>query len=709
MKNTLFYSSLIITLLFTSCHVNLDFKIGKNDEKKSQSNEDSKTNIINTDAEFEFFAESFADLKIIRYEVPGFEELSLNDKKLIYYLSQASLSGRDIIFDQNYRHNLFVRKTLEAIVAGFSGDRESKSFKNFLEYTKRVWFSGGIHHHYSGKKIEPKFSRKYLMELIENTITKSDYPFPFDIRGTKSREDRALLIKVIFDTNYDNKRVNKDDGADLIYDSANNYYGKDVNQKESENFYSSLKQDPNEKNPIEYGLNSRLDKDENGNLFENVYKVDGLYGEAISEMIYWIDKAKTVAQTEEQKKCFELLIEYYKTGDLKIWDEYCVQWVKTKTDIDWINGFVEVYGDAVGRKGAYESIVQIKDLEASKTTEVINEYVQWFEDNSSIMDEHKKENVVGVSYKVVNVGMESGDASPSSPIGVNLPNNGWIREQEGSKSVSLGNLIAAYGGAASGSGFLEEFCYSQEEIERAKKYGDTADKLGTLLHEVVGHASGKINEGVGTPKETLKNYKSTLEEARADLVALYYIMNPKLVEIGLMESLECGKAEYDSYIRNGLMLQLRRIEPGEVIEQDHMRNRQLVASWAYEKGKEEKVIDKKVIEGKTFFVVNNYEKLQDIFGQLLREIQRITSEGDFEAGKKLVENYGIKVDQDIHQEVLQRSAKFDSAPYGGFLNPEYTLLKKKGEIVDVLINHNEEFTDQMMRYAKDYSFLPIEN
>ena len=426
-------------------------------------------------------------------------------------------------------------------------------------------------------------------------------------------------------------------------------------------------------------------------------------------MIYWIEKAKTVAENDNQKKSFDLLIEYYKTGDIYKWDEYCVQWVNTQTDIDWINGFVEVYGDAAGRKGAYESIVQIKDMEASKTTEVINEYVQWFEDNSSIMDEHKKENVVGVSYKVVTVAMESGDASPSTPIGVNLPNNNWIRTEKGSKSVSLGNIIAAYSSAASGGGFLEEFCYSEEEIERAKKYGDTADKLGTLLHEVVGHASGKINEGVGTPKETLKNYKSTLEEARADLVALYYMMNTKLIEIGLMESIECGMAEYDSYIRNGLMLQLRRIELGDNIEQDHMRNRQLVSAWAYEKGLEENVIQKKTKNGKTFFVVNDYKKLQNIFGQLLREIQRITSEGDFEAGKKLVENYGVQIDQQIHKEVLNRSEKFNSAPYGGFINPKYTLEEKNGEITDVLIEYPDDFTTQMLEYANDYSFLPSIN
>ena len=654
----------------------------------------------NTDQEFKYQTEQFADIKMIRYKVPGFEKLDLRQKKLIYYLSQASLCGRDIIFDQNYRHNLSIRRVLESIVENYNGDRNSNEWNEFMVYTKRFWFSGGIHHHYSSAKIKPGFSPEYFEKLI-----KTVNPEFLDKSNEVIETDLGISISdLIFNENIDSKRVNRDKGIDIILGSANNYYGPNVTEEDVNLFY---KKEFEERAP-EYGLNSRLVK-ENGKIYEEVYKVGGKYGKALEQMIYWIEKAKTVAENDNQKKSFDLLIEYYKTGDIYKWDEYCVQWVNTQTDIDWINGFVEVYGDAAGRKGAYESIVQIKDMEASKTTEVINEYVQWFEDNSSIMDEHKKENVVGVSYKVVTVAMESGDASPSTPIGVNLPNNNWIRTEKGSKSVSLGNIIAAYSGAASGGGFLEEFCYSEEEIERAKKYGDTADKLGTLLHEVVGHASGKINEGVGTPKETLKNYKSTLEEARADLVALYYMMNTKLIEIGLMESIECGMAEYDSYIRNGLMLQLRRIELGDNIEQDHMRNRQLVSAWAYEKGLEENVIEKKTKNGKTFFVVNDYKKLQNIFGQLLREIQRITSEGDFEAGKKLVENYGVQIDQQIHKEVLNRSEKFNSAPYGGFINPKYTLVEKNGEISDVLIEYPDDFTTQMLEYANDYSFLPSIN
>ncbi len=673
--------SLILTLLI-SCSSN------KNNTKQD---------------EFEYLTEQFADLKMIRYQVPGFSKLDLRQKKLIYFLSQASLSGRDIIFDQNYRHNLRVRRTLETIVANYQGDRDSDDFKSFMVYTKRVWFSGGIHHHYASKKMEPKFTSEYFInELINQTESSKEYSFPL-LDGEDKMDLARSLDEIIFNQNIDAKRVNRDAGLDIILGSANNYYGYDITESDVNNFYSK---EIEEKAP-EYGLNSKLIKDNQGNVYEKIYKIGGMYSEAIEEIIYWIEQAKGVAENDAQVKSFDLLIEYYTTGDINKWDDYCVEWVQNPTDIDWINGFVEVYGDAAGRKGAYESIVQIKDLEASKTTEVINEYVQWFEDNSSIMDLHKKDSVVGVSYKVVSVAMESGDASPSSPIGVNLPNNNWIRTEKGSKSVSLGNLIAAYGGAATGSGFLEEFCYSQEEVERAKKYGDIADKLGTLLHEVVGHASGRINDGVGTPKETLKNYKSTLEEARADLVALYYIMNPKLVEIGLMESIECGKAEYESYIRNGLMLQLRRIELGQNIEQDHMRNRQLVASWAYEKGLKENVIEKKIKDNKIFFIINDYIKLQTVFGELLREIQRITSEGDFNSGQLLVENYGVKVDQKIHKEVLERSKQFNSAPYGGFINPKYSLVEdEKGEITDVVIEYPNDFTTQMMEYAKDYSFLP---
>ena len=702
MKTPIFLKILIIVLFFFSCN----------------------TNNINNDKDFTYLTEQFSDLKLIRYKVPGFENLDLRQKKLIYYLSQASLSGRDIIFDQNYRHNLRVRRTLETIVANYSGDRDTEDFSNFMIYTKRIWFSGGVHHHYSSAKLKPGFNSEYFInELITKTESSDEFAFP--LLKNEDKMDLARFIdNIIFNEKLDNKRVSKD--GDIILNSANNYYESTITAQEAELFYKKVKSEqttPYFKQP-EFGLNSKLDKNSEGNLFENTYKVGGMYGEALEQMIYWIEKAKTVAENEEQIKSYDLLIEYYTTGDIYKWDEYCVQWLNTKTDIDWINGFVEVYGDAAGRKGAYESIVQIKDMEASKTTEVINEYVQWFEDNSSIMDEHKKENVVGVSYKVINVAMESGDASPSTPIGVNLPNNPWIRKEKGSKSVSLANIIDAYDKSSTGSGFLQEFCFSEDEVKRSKKHGEVADKLGTLLHEVVGHASGQINEGVGDPKETLKNYKSTLEEARADLVALYYMMNPKLVEIGLMDSLECGMAEYDSYLRNGLMLQLRRIEVGKNIEQDHMRNRQLVASWAYEKGLKDNVIKKHTQEiptlcktsgdtlshTKTFFVINDYKKLQNIFGQLLREIQRITSEGDFEAGKALVEDYGVKVDLDIHKEVLARSKQFNSAPYGGFINPRYTLVKnEKDEIIDVEIEYPDDFTTQMMDYAKNYSFLPHVN
>jgi len=661
---------------------------------------------IDDQDDFKYLTEQFADLKIVRYKVPGFENLDLKQKKLIYFLSQASLSGRDIIFDQNYRHNLRVRRTLETIVSNYPGDRNTEEFEAFMEYAKRVWFSGGIHHHYSTKKLEPNFTSEYFInELINETKSSEEYSFPL-LEDEDKMDLARSLDKIIFDADIDSQRVNLDADADIILNSANNYYSPNISYEETVNFY---KKDTEER-PPEYGLNSKLIKDESG-IYEKTYKIGGMYGEAISKIVYWIEQAKEVAENEDQKTSFDLLIEYYTTGDIHKWDEYCIQWVKTETDIDWINGFIEVYGDAAGRKGAYESVVQVKDMEASAKTEVINEYVQWFEDNSTIMDEHKKVNVVGVSYKVINTAMESGDASPSTPIGINLPNNNWIRSQHGSKSISLGNILDGYDGARSGGGgFLEEFCYSEDEIQRTKEFGDIGDKLATLLHEVVGHASGIINDGVGTPKETLKNYASTLEEARADLVALYFIITEKPVEIGLMPSIECGKAEYDSYIRNGLMLQLRRIEPGENIQESHMRNRQLIAAWAYEKGLKDNVIEKKIKDAKTFFVVNDYEKLQDLFGQLLREIQRIKSEGDFEAGQALVENYGVKVDQDLHKEVLARSEKLNIAPYGGFINPKYTLeTDDSGEIKDVLIEYPDHFTTQMMEYAKTYSFLPHYN
>ena len=641
-----------------------------------------------TTSEFNYLAEQFADLKLIRYRIPGWDNLSLQQKKLAYYLTQAGYEGRDIIWDQNYRHNLTIRKAIENIVENYNGDKATEEWKQFMVYTKRVWFSNGIHHHYSMSKIDPDFSKEYFKTLMDATKT----------------EVSDEVLEAIFNPEVDNKKVSLDPNKDLLLASATNFYGADVSEKEVEAYYKS-KIDGEDATPISYGLNSRLVKDENGNLVEQVYKADGLYGGAIKDIIGWLEKAVTVAENQGQADALKLLIEYYQTGDLKTWDAYNVAWTAaTEGDIDYINSFIEVYNDPMGYRGSFESIVEIKDFDASERMKVLMDNVQWFEDNSSIMDEHKKPNVTGVTYKVVNVAGESGDASPSTPIGVNLPNANWIRSNHGSKSVSLGNIVAAYA-EAGGSSSLSEFAYTEEEAARSKEHGALGDKLHTALHEVVGHASGQINKGIGTPKETLKNYASTLEEGRADLVALYYLMDPKLVELGLMPSLEVGKAAYDDYIRNGLITQLRRIEPGAVIEEAHMRNRQLVSAWVYEKGKEDNVIEKVNKEGKTYFVVNDYNKLKDLFGQLLREIQRIKSEGDYEAGRALVEDYGVQVDQDLHKEVLDRAAKLNIAPYGGFINPKLVPVEENGEIVDIKVEYPESFTEQMMEYGKQYNNL----
>jgi dipeptidyl-peptidase-3 len=629
--------------------------------------------------EFVYMTEQFADLKIIRYQVPGFDKLSAQQKELAYYLYQVSLSGRDIIYDQNYKHNLVVRKALENVVANYQGDKTSEDWENFMTYTKRIWFSNGIHHHYSTAKLKPNCSRAFFDSVLSETNTELD----------------AKIVDVLFDDSTDMKRVNLDPEKDLIAGSANNFYEDGITQAEVEAFYKAkIKTD--DATPISYGLNSTLIRDEAGDLTEDVWKVGGKYSGAIEKMVFWLEKAATVAESEGQKKGFELLIKYYQTGDLKVWDDYNIQWAGTTGDvIDYINGFIEVYGDALGYRATYESVIQIKDFDASERMKVLEDNVQWFEDNSSIAQNHKKENVTGVTYKVVNAVIESGDAAPSTPIGVNLPNANWIRAKHGSKSVSLGNIVEAYA-QAGGSKMLEEFCYSDEEYQRSKKHGKIASKLHTALHEVVGHASGKLEAGIGTPKETLKSYASTLEEGRADLVALFYLLNPKMIELGLMESLEIGKAEYDSYIRNGLMAQLRRIEKGEIIEEAHMRNRQLVAGWVYEKGQTENVIEKKIKEGKTYFVINDYEKLQVLFGDLLSEIQRIKSKGDYEAGKNLVENYGVQVDPAIHAEVLERSEKLGIAPYGGFINPRLVAEEKDGNIVNVTVEYPEDFSEQMM-------------
>lgn len=656
------------------------------------------------DDDFKYQTEQFADLRILRYRVPDFEKLTAKQKELIYYLYEAGLSGRDIIYDQNYKHNLAIRRTLEAIVNNYPGDRSTQEFEKFMVYTKRVWFSNGIHHHYSTIKFLPEFSKEYFAHLVKNS---PQGKFPL-----KNGENLDALIDrltpIIFDPDIDAKRVNLDPDVDQIKQSANNYYGEGVTQEEVEAYYDKVidKSDPT---PISYGLNSKL-IEENGELKEKVWKVGGMYTEALEKVVFWLEKAAAVAEDEQQKTALNKLVEYYKTGDLRTFDEYNTAWVQdTASVVDNINGFIEVYGDPLGYRASYEAVVSFKDFEATKRIEAIGNQAQWFEDHSPIMDEHKKKEVTGISARVITVVVEAGDTSPSSPIGINLPNANWIRARHGSKSVTLGNITDAYSEANKTSGLMEEFTYSEEAIERARKYGTLADNLHTDMHEVIGHASGKIDEGVGTPKETLKSYASTLEEARADLVALYFIMDPKLIDIGVMPNLDVGKVAYDDYITNGLLVQLRRLQLGENLEEAHMRNRQLVAKWAYEKGKVDGVIEQVTKEDKTYLVISDYQELRQLFGQLLREIQRIKSEGDYEAGKALVETYGVKVNPELHAEVLERFKKLNIAPYSGFINPKLTAVKEGDEIVDVKIGFPDDFTEQMLFYAENYSFLPTYN
>lgn len=642
-----------------------------------------------TGDDFKWATENFADKKIIRYQVPGFDKLTLQQKKLVYFLTQAGLAGRDIIYDQNYRYNLPIRKALDKIVADYQGDKSAHDWDELMLYAKQVWFSNGIHHHYSDDKFLPAFSR----EWFEKVMAEAGASLP------------AEALTAMFDPAMDPKRVDQRDGVDNVLASAVNFHGPDVTTADVKKFYANLA-NFNDPKPLEWGLNSRLEKGPDGKLSENVWKSGGLYGKAIDQVIFWLEKAVEVAENEPQKKALQILIEYYKTGDLQKWADYNIAWAQaTEGDIDYINGFIEVYHDPVSMRGSYESIVQINDFEASARMKTLSDNAQWFEENSPLMDQHKKKNVTGVTYKVVNVAGESGDASPSTPIGVNLPNSNWIRAKFGSKSVSLGNIEDAYN-KSSGPGLLAEFSHDEEEIKRAEQYGELAGKLHTALHEVLGHASGQIEPGVGQPAQTLPGYSSALEEARADLFALYYILDPKLVELGVMPSLEVGKAEYDSYIKNGLMLQLRRIKPGDNIEQAHMRNRQTVALWAYEMGKKDNVIEKVSKDGKTYFDIKDYDKLRQLFGQLLREIQRIKSQGDFVAGKELVENYGVKVDQALHQEVLARAEKLNIPPYGGFINPRLVPVQDEaGNITDVKLEYPDDFTQQMLEYAQKYSFL----
>ena len=652
-----------------------------------------------SDKEFSYFSEQFADLKVLRYKVPGFEELAPKQKELLYYLYEAALAGRDMLWDQNYKYNLVIRRTLEAVYKKGKPAAQNGSWDEFVVYLKRIWFSNGIHHHYSNAKFKPGFVESEFREWLK-AVPKEELP------KIENLED--VVVKHVFDMSVGAKKVNLDPKLDLIKGSATNYYDERLTQKQVEGFYKK-KIDKSNKTPISYGLNSKLVL-EKGKLQEKVWKLGGMYGEAIEKLVYWLDKAVAVAENPKQEKALKLLSGYYKTGDLKTFDEYSVAWVEdADSRIDVVNGFIEVYGDPMGYRGAYESVVSIRDLEASKRISAIGKEAQWFEDMSPIMKEHKKESVKGISAKVITVVMESGDSSPTTPIGINLPNANWIRANHGSKSVNLGNIVHAHDESGKSSGVTEEFSFSKEEVARAKKSASVGDILHTDMHEVIGHASGKINPGVGTPKETLKNYASALEEGRADLVALYYLMDPKLVELGVMEDLDVGRASYDDYIRNGLMIQLARLEMGADIEEAHMRNRQMISKWVLEKGAADKVVEKKTKDGKTYYVVNDYQALRKLFGELLKEVQRIKSEGDYKAGKDLVENYGVKVDEALHKEVKERYASLKIAPYSGFINPKLIPIMDDEKIVDVKIEYPADFAAQMMEYAEKYSFLPDVN
>ena len=647
---------------------------------------------------FSYTVEQFADLQILRYRVPGFEQLSLRQKQLIYYLSQAALEGRDILFDQNGKYNLQIRRLLEAVYTHFEGDRTSESFRALEVYLKRVWFSNGIHHHYACDKFVPGFTAAYLEEVIQSLPAEV---LPLE-EGETCRAMCDKLFPVIFDPAVMPKRVNQADGEDLVQTSAANYY-EGVTQQEAEAFYAAQKK-ADDPEPVMYGMNSRLVK-KDGRIYEQVWKVGGMYSAAIEKIIVWLEKAETVAENDAQREVIRLLIEFYRSGDLKVFDAYSIAWLKdTGSQVDFVNGFIESYGDPLGMKASWESIVNFKDMEATHRTETISSNAQWFEDHSPVDARFKKEEVKGVSAKVITAAILAGDLYPSTAIGINLPNSNWIRSVHGSKSVTIGNLTDAYNKAARGNGFREEFVYSDVERELLEKYADITDDLHTDLHECLGHGSGKLLPGVDP--DALKAHGSTIEEARADLFGLYYLPDTKMVELGLVPDAEAYKAEYYSYMMNGLLTQLVRIEPGCTVEEAHMRNRQLIARWALEHGKDEKVVEMVVRDGKTYVRINDYAKLRTLFGKLLAEIQRIKSEGDYEAARQLVETYGVQVDPVLHAEVLQRYRSLHLAPYKGFLNPVYTpQTDAGGNIVDVQISYTEGYAEQMLRYSRDYSNL----
>jgi len=654
------------------------------------------------DSTFEYRVDRFADIEILRYPVPGFNSLSLQQKVLIYYLSQAALEGRDILWDQHNRYNLTIRRVCEGVYENYMGDKSTEDWKNFETYLKQIWMANGIHHHYSEDKILPKFSKEYF-----TTIVKSVDPGRMPFRdGMAADETLTEIVPVMFDPNIMPKRMNQAAGVDLIKTSAVNFY-EGVTQKEVENFYNKMK-NPNDATPVSYGLNSKVVK-KDGVVAEQVWKQGGMYDKAITRIIGWLEKATGVAENKQQKAVINTLIDFYKTGDLKTFDDYSIKWVSdTSSHVDFVNGFIETYADPLGMKGSWESIVNFKNIEATKRTETISTNAQWFEDNSPIDPRFKKSEVKGVSAKVITAAILGGDCYPATPIGINLPNSNWIRAQHGSKSVTIENITYAYDKAAEGNGFNEEFMWSDDERALSKKYGSLTDNLDTDLHECLGHGSGKLLPGVDG--DALKAYGSTLEEARADLFALYYLGDPKLVELKLLPDNEAYKSEYYQYVMNGAMTQLTRIKPGKTIEEAHMRNRALIANWVMEKGKADSVVVFKQKDGKTYVVVNDYDKLRDLFGKLLAEVQRIKSEGDYEAGKKLVETYGVKVDPKLHKEILARYEKLNLAPYKGFVNPVYKpITDANGKITDITISYDENYIDQQLRYSRQYSVLPLKN
>lgn len=651
---------------------------------------------------FDYTVEQFADLQLLRYKVPGFDELSLQQKKLVYYLSEAALHGRDILFDQNGKYNLTIRKMLETVYTDYTGDRSDTDFINLEIYLKRVWFSNGIHHHYAADKFVPGFSSEFFRKALQSV----------DVNKLPLSEGQTLdalcdeVFPVMFNPEVMAKRVNQSDGEDLVLTSASNYY-RGVTQAEAEEFYGKMK-NPNDSMPVMFGMNSRLVK-EDGVVQEKVWKSGGLYGQAIDKIVYWLEKAEEVAENASQKSVIQKLIQFYRDGDLKTFDEYAILWVKDlDARVDFVNGFTESYGDPLGMKASWESIVNFKDMETTKRTEIISANAQWFEDHSPVDKRFKKEEVKGVSAKVITAAIIAGDLYPATAIGINLPNSNWIRSVHGSKSVTIGNFTDAYNKAARGNGFTDEFVYSELEKNYLDKYGDLTGDLHTDLHECLGHGSGRLLPGVDP--DALKAYGSTIEEARADLFGLYYLPDAKIQDLGLTPDSDAYKAEYYSFMMNGLMTQLVRIELGQNVEEAHMRNRQLIAKWAFEKGAPGKVTELIKKDGKTYVKINDYEKLRQLFGQLLNEIQRIKSEGDFEAARQLVETYAVKIDPDLHAEVLARYKKLNLAPYKGFVNPVYTPVKDaKGKISDVKVSYEEGYAEQMLRYSKDYANLPYIN